>query len=169
MRGEEPEGWPGVIHREGRTLMRVSERPDSERSGPVSRRSGGVFLNPAMSGSRTRSVLLLDYAMESGMLGDGAVYALDGLSAGGLRARRWLNELPVENARRLDVTISDLDSDALSWAMGSHLEFPPMHGGGSYQVRWVIFENWFFPMVGIGWILIPLDPLSHSLIRRFSP
>lgn len=130
MREEEPEGWPGVIHREGRTLMRVSERPDSERSGPVSRRSGGVFLNPAMSGSRTRSVLLLDYAMESGMLGDGAVYALDGLSAGGLRARRWLNELPVENARRLDVTISDLDSDALSWAMGSHLEFPPMHGEG---------------------------------------
>jgi len=130
MNWEEPEGWPGVVHREGRTLMRVSERPDSQRTGPVTRRGGGVFLNPAMSGSRTRSVLLLDYAMESGMLGDGAVYALDGLSAGGLRARRWLNELPVENARRLDVTISDLDSDALSWAMGSHLEFPPMHGGG---------------------------------------
>ena len=60
------DGWPGVVHREGRTLTRVSMAPDSSRSGPVSRRGGGVFLNPAMSGSRTRSVLLLDYAMESG-------------------------------------------------------------------------------------------------------
>ena len=47
---EEPKGWPGVIHREGRTLVRVSERPNSQMTGPVSRRGGGVFLNPAMSG-----------------------------------------------------------------------------------------------------------------------
>ena len=120
MSEEDPEGWPGVIHREGRTLTRLSDAPNSGRSGPVSRRSGGVFLNPAMSGSRTRSVLLLDYAMDSGMLGQGTVYALDGLSASGLRARRWLNELPGDKAKRLDVTISDLDSEALAWAMRSH-------------------------------------------------
>ncbi len=130
MSEEYPEGWPGVIHREGRTLTRLSDAPNSGRSGPVSRRSGGVFLNPAMSGSRTRSVLLLDYAMDSGMLGQGTVYALDGLSASGLRARRWLNELPGDKAKRLDVTISDLDSEALAWAMRSHEEFPPKHGHG---------------------------------------
>ena len=106
---EEPKGWPGVIHREGRTLVRVSERPDSQKTGPVSRRGDGVFLNPAMSGSRTRSVLLLDHAIESGILGEGTVYALDGLAAGGIRARRWLNEISEDNAKRLDVTISDLD------------------------------------------------------------
>jgi len=123
--------WPGVVHREGRTLTRVSMAPDSSRSGPVSRRGGGVFLNPAMSGSRTRSVLLLDYAMESGMLGEGTVYALDGLAASGIRARRWLNELPANKAERLDVAISDLDKNSLSWAMRSHDEFPPVHGKGS--------------------------------------
>ena len=125
------EDWPGVIHREGRTLTRLSMAPDSSRSGPVSRRGGGVFLNPAMSGSRTRSVLLLDYAMESGMLGEGTVYALDGLAASGIRARRWLNELPANKAERLDVAISDLDENSLSWAMRSHDEFPPVHGKGS--------------------------------------
>ena len=111
------DGWPGVVHREGRTLTRVSMAPDSSRSGPVSRRRGGVFLNPAMSGSRTRSVLLLDYAMESGMLGEGTVYALDGLAASGIRARRWLNELPANKAERLDVVISDLDKNSLSLSL----------------------------------------------------
>ena len=131
MREGGSDGWPGVVHREGRTLTRVSVAPDSSRSGPVSRRGGGVFLNPAMSGSRTRSVLLLDYAMESGMLGEGIVYALDGLAASGIRARRWLNELPSDKAERLDVAISDMDEDSLSWAMRSHVEFPPVHGKGS--------------------------------------
>ena len=127
---EEPKGWPGVIHREGRTLVRVSERPDSQKTGPVSRRGDGVFLNPAMSGSRTRSVLLLDHAIESGILGEGPIYALDGLAAGGIRARRWLNEISEDNAKRLDVTISDLDRGAIDWAMGNHRDFPPLHGKG---------------------------------------
>ena len=35
--------WPGVVHREGRTLTRVSMAPDSSRSGPVSRREGAFF------------------------------------------------------------------------------------------------------------------------------
>ena len=131
MDADDPEGWPGVIHREGRTLTRMSVAPDSSRSGPVSRKGGGVFLNPAMSGSRTRSVLLLDYAMESGMLGEGVVYALDGLASSGLRARRWLNELPADKAERLDVTISDMDQSAMRWGMRSHVEFPPKHGHGS--------------------------------------
>ena len=63
-----------------------------EGQGPGAKASGKVFYNPAMSGSRTRSVLLLRHALEEGFLGEGAVYALDGLTASGLRARRWLNE-----------------------------------------------------------------------------
>ena len=110
--------------------MGVSQRPDSGRSGPVSRRSGGVFLNPAMSGSRTRSVLLLDYCIDEGMLGKGTVYALDGLAASGLRARRWLNELPAKSAGRIAATIADLDGTALEWAMEDHRCFPPSHGQG---------------------------------------
>ena len=84
--------------------MRVAERPDEDRRGPATK-SGGAFLNPAMAGSRTRSVLLLQYAIESGMLGDGTIYALDGLAATGVRARRWLNELPPESAERLDLSL----------------------------------------------------------------
>ena len=109
--------------------MRVAERPDEDRRGPATK-SGGAFLNPAMAGSRTRSVLLLQYAIESGMLGDGTIYALDGLAATGVRARRWLNELPPESAERLDVVMGDLDEESLSWARMNHLEFPPSHGKG---------------------------------------
>ena len=96
MVSDEPVGWPGVVHREGRTVMRVAERPVEGSRGPAAK-GGGTFLNPAMSGSRTRSVLLLQHAIESGMLGDGAIYALDGLAATGVRARRWINELPQEH------------------------------------------------------------------------
>ena len=109
--------------------MRVAEKPDEGRRGPATK-GGGAFLNPAMAGSRTRSVLLLQHAIESGMLGDGTIYALDGLSATGVRARRWLNELPPESAERLDVVMGDLDDESLSWARSNHLEFPPSHGKG---------------------------------------
>ena len=63
-----PPGWPGLIHREGRTLTRVTELPDSNKKGPSSKSVGSVFHNPAMAGSRTRSVLLMAYAIESGIL-----------------------------------------------------------------------------------------------------
>ena len=32
-----PVGWPGVVHREGRTLTRVSSVPDSESKGPAAK------------------------------------------------------------------------------------------------------------------------------------
>ena len=126
---DEPRGWPGVVHREGRTLMRVDERPDQGRRGPAAK-GGRAFLNPAMAGSRTRSVLLMQHAIESGMLGDGTIYALDGLAATGVRARRWVNELPAESAERLDIVMGDLDEESLSWAVRNHNEFPPVHGKG---------------------------------------
>ena len=91
MESPEPEGWPGVLHREGRTLCRLAVNPAEAGSGPATKGEGAIFHNPAMAGNRTRSVLLMQHAIEAGLLGDSTVYALDGLSASGLRARRWLN------------------------------------------------------------------------------
>ncbi|MDP7002086.1 MAG: hypothetical protein QF911_00705 [Candidatus Thalassarchaeaceae archaeon] len=126
-------GLEGVLHREGKTLMRLPNEAETVRQGPGSKRAGSVFYNPAMSGSRTRSVLLFRHAIEADLIGKGAIYALDGLSASGLRARRWLNELPLEMARRVSATVVDLDPNALAWAMASHEEYPPLHGGGNLE------------------------------------
>ncbi|MED6312666.1 MAG: hypothetical protein VX653_02355, partial [Candidatus Thermoplasmatota archaeon] len=94
----------------------MSSLPDSNSKGPSSKNVGCVFHNPAMAGSRTRSVMLIAHAIESGMLGKSEVRALDGLSASGLRARRWLNELPAESASRLIATVGDMAQTALDWA-----------------------------------------------------
>ena len=118
----------GVPHREGRTLMLLPSLPE-DGQGPGSKASGKVFYNPAMAGSRTRSVLLFRHALDMGFLGEGVVYALDGLTASGLRARRWLNELPPEKSERISATIVDLEDEALKWAEASHSEFPPIGGG----------------------------------------
>ena len=119
----------GVPHREGRTLMLLPSLPE-DGHGPGAKASGKVFYNPAMAGSRTRSVLLLRHALDMGFLGEGTVYALDGLTASGLRARRWLNELPAEMSERVSATIVDLEEEALRWAEASHDAFPPSQRGG---------------------------------------
>lgn len=149
-----------MVHREGRTLMRLPNEPEITGQGPGAKGSGSVFHNPAMAGSRTRSVLLLRHAIEAGLLGDGAIYALDGLSATGLRARRWLNELPSDLAERMRVTIVDLDPSALAWAKESHEEFPPAHGRGQINpvegdLRSVVLES------GRHWV--DLDPYGSPV------
>ena len=106
---------------------------ETDSHGPRSRSPEGVFYNPAMSGSRTRSVLLLKHAIEQGLVGKGEIYSLDGLTATGLRARRWLNELPEEMSARITATIVDLDKDALRWAEESHNRFAPIHGRGKLE------------------------------------
>ena len=120
----------GVAHMEGRTSLLLPGRPEKGVLGPGSKGRETVFYNPAMAGSRTRSVLLLRHAIEAGFLGEGEIYALDGLTASGLRARRWLNELPAEMASRIKATIVDLNEEALGWARASHEAFPPHHGKG---------------------------------------
>tara|TARA_Y100001978_G_scaffold171280_1_gene161015 strand:+ start:259 stop:1575 length:1317 start_codon:yes stop_codon:yes gene_type:complete len=125
-------GNGALTHREGRTLM-LLPRLSPDAQGPSAKSSGEVFYNPAMAGSRTRSVLLFCHAMQEGMLGDGTVYALDGLTASGLRARRWLNELPHRMSSRISATIVDLEKEALEWAISSHKEFPPFGGAGDLQ------------------------------------
>ncbi|MBS65872.1 MAG: hypothetical protein CMA93_06100 [Euryarchaeota archaeon] len=130
MGASKPDGWPGILHREGRTLCRLPRDPGEAGPGPAAKGQGVVFHNPAVAGSRTRSVLLLQYCIEAGLLGNSTIYALDGLSASGLRARRWLNELPPKSASRINATMGDMDSAALDWAMLCHDEFPPEHGEG---------------------------------------
>ncbi len=173
MDATDPEGWPGVLHREGRTLCRLASDPSALGTGPATKGQSAVFHNPAMSGSRTRSVLLLQHCIEAGLFGDGSIYALDGLSATGLRARRWLNELPPESATRISATMGDMDPVALDWAMRCHEEFPPEHGKGellSHQgdLRKSVLEH------GRHWVDIDpygsplpfLDTAIQSLARR---
>ena len=173
MDGTEPEDWPGVLHREGRTLCRLARDPSESGTGPAAKGQDVVFHNPAMSGSRTRSVLLLQHCIEAGLLGDGSIYALDGLSATGLRARRWLNELPAKSAARISATMGDMDPVALNWAMRCHEEFPPEHGEGELlphlgDLRKSVLEH------GRHWVDIDpygsplpfLDTAIQSLARR---
>ena len=114
-------------------MMLLPEHLPTSSQGPGTKAPGEVFYNPAMAGSRTRSVLLFRHAIEEGLLGKGTIYALDGLTASGLRGRRWLNELPAEMASRVSATIVDLDEEALGWAEESHKQFPPRHGNGELQ------------------------------------
>jgi len=167
----EPDGWPGVVHREGRTLTRVSSLPDSESKGPAAKSKDSVFHNPAMAGSRTRSVLLMAHAIESGMLGDSEIRALDGLSASGLRARRWLNELPSSSSSRLIATVGDMEQNALDWAMKTEAEFPSKNGEfnsllGDLRAS-VISQGWHWVDIDPFGSPVPfLDTAIQSLARR---
>ena len=77
-------------------------------------------MNPAMAPARTRSVLLLQDALEYGWInGDRPVRALDALCATGIRVRRWRNEIKSDLQNRLHIIANDLDREALDWAMNS--------------------------------------------------
>lgn len=117
-----PEGWPGHKWCEGRTLVYLKEsqqRPTHMPRGPVGK-SGTGFMNPAMAPARSRSVLLLQDALEHGWInGDYPIRALDALCATGIRVRRWRNEIAPELQGRLHITANDLDVGALDWALAS--------------------------------------------------
>ena len=123
----------GSPYREGRTLLLLPQNAPNGLPGPGTKSSGEVFYNSAMSGSRTRSVLLLMHSIERGLLGSGKIYAIDGLTASGLRARRWINEIPEEMAARIFAEIVDLDELSLEWARASNNHFPPSHGKGTIE------------------------------------
>ena len=125
--GDRLYGWPGEATIEGRTPHRVPTdtiRNDGGK-GPAERTSP-VFHNIAMAGQRTRSVLIMDAAIECGLLGDGDVRVLDMLTGSGIRARRWLHECI--HAERLIVTCNDLEKEALAWASAAHALHPPLFG-----------------------------------------
>ena len=127
--GSGPDGWPGQVWLEGRTLVHLlaeQTRPTHMPRGPA-KRTGPGFLNPAMAPARTRSILLLNDALEHGWLvrPDQTIRVLDALCATGVRIRRWRNEIPAHTQQRLRITANDLDQFALDWANISHLTHPP--------------------------------------------
>ena len=119
---ESPDGWPGHLWCEGRTFVHLKEdqpRPTHMPRGPAAK-SGTGFMNPAMAPARTRSVLLLQDALQYGWVnGDRPIRALDALCATGIRVRRWRNEIDSEHQSRLHITANDLDRNALDWALAS--------------------------------------------------
>ena len=125
-----PDGWPGQIWLEGRSLVHLlaeQTRPTHMPRGPA-KRTGPGFLNPAMAPARTRSILLLNDALGHDWLvrPDQTIRALDALCATGVRIRRWRNEIPAHVQQRLRITANDLDQFALDWAKISHSTHPPV-------------------------------------------
>jgi len=145
---------------EGKTFMYLDHGYFENFSGPSAKKSEKVFYNAAMEGSRTRSVILMKNIIESGFLGETEIYAIDGLAASGLRARRWLNELPAEIAERLRVTICDLDEESLDLAMKNHLKFPPIHGRGFLTPRKGDLRT---AVLDQGWHWVDIDPFGSPM------
>ena len=148
------------IHLEGTTLLELTHKITKDSVGPKTKDSGEVFYNPAMAGSRTRSVILMKKIIDSGFLGDSEIYAIDGLAASGLRARRWLNELPESYAKRMRVTICDLNKNSLDWAMKNHLQFPPNHGEGILTPRQGDLRT---AVLDQGWHWVDIDPFGSPM------
>ena len=136
-----PEGWPGNIWLEGKTLVHLQkgqERPSHMPRGPA-KKTGGGFLNPAMAPARTRSVLLLKDALEYNWLApkEKPIRAFDALCSTGVRIRRWRNEIPIDLQDRLRITGNDLNDFAISWAKQSHNQNLP-----KYPKKKKSFVNW---------------------------
>jgi|TARA_B110000211_G_scaffold224787_1_gene276206 tRNA(guanine-26,N2-N2) methyltransferase len=148
------------VHREGKTLMKLGVVPNKDSVGPAIKNDSFVFYNPAMSRSRTRSVLLMQYAIENNLLGNGVIYAVDGLSASGLRARRWLNELPSESAKRIRATMIDMDPVALEWALKNHEEYPPNHNQGELRA---VNGDLRSAILSQGWHWVDIDPYGSPV------
>tara|TARA_X000001036_G_scaffold325204_1_gene303795 strand:+ start:4865 stop:6136 length:1272 start_codon:yes stop_codon:yes gene_type:complete len=111
----EPKGWPGVVYHEGGIEHRLPEEVDRDRKGPAGKYGSG-FLNPAMAGNRTRSVLMLEHIGKT-VFGDvKKIQILDALCATGIRTRRWLEETSEDVSSRLRVKMCDMDVAALEWA-----------------------------------------------------
>jgi tRNA (guanine26-N2/guanine27-N2)-dimethyltransferase len=177
-----PTGWPGQLWLEGRTLVHLLDeqsRPTHMPRGPA-KRTGPGFLNPAMAPARTRSVMLLNDALEHGWLArtDQSIRILDALCATGVRVRRWRNEIPSHLQKRLRITANDLDDFALDWAKASHATHPPSQDvqhrpeddryGNSYTQN---FENGLnfrqvdarIAMIETGHQWIDLDPFGSPV------
>ena len=111
----EPRGWPGVVYHEGGIEHRLPTEVDRNRKGPAGKYGPG-FLNPAMAGNRTRSVLMLQHIGNSVFADEKKIQILDALCATGIRTRRWLEETSSEVSDRLRIKMCDMDEEALGWA-----------------------------------------------------
>ena len=118
---ESPEDWPGHIWCEGRTLVHLKSdqsRPTHMPRGPAAK-SGTGFMNPAMAPARTRSVLLLQDALQHGWVNLTALF------------ERWMHFVLQDSGPSVEkrdfsrtsillhITANDLDKSALDWALAS--------------------------------------------------
>jgi len=170
--GEAPEGWPGRLWLDGRTPVNVGDFAGQavESRGPKSKSEIPVFHNSAMTGSRTRSVLLLDQCLSENWITkpEQKLRALDGLAASAVRARRWLSEIPTQNAARLRITAVDASPRALEWAQANHQEFPPLPNSSPPDSEFPHHSNGLRFLQGdlrarvleAGWQWVDLDPFG---------
>ena len=149
-----------MIHLEGATLIQLNNEIENDVIGPSTKDYEKVFYNPAMSGSRTRSIILMKHIIGSGYLGNSEIYAIDGLAASGLRARRWLNELPPEQSERLKVTICDMNENSLERARENHQKYPPSNGVDNLSYRQGDLRS---AILDQGWHWVDVDPFGSPM------
>ena len=104
-----------------------------------------------MTGCRTRSVLLMDYMLDTEWFNKPQIHTLDALCATGSRINRWLTELPSEKSERLLLVGADLDEEALEFAKENcpGVEF---RNEDSRQV-----------LLSSGWQWIDIDPFGSPV------
>lgn len=160
----QPLGWPGITWIEGRTLLQVPniEGQAKWRVGPAKKGKSPVFHNVAMTNNRTRSVLLLGLAIRNNwLLKEGKLRILDGLAASSLRSRRWLNELPPDLAKKLEIISVDRNEESISWASKNHERFPPKNSVSEQllikkgDLRQIVYSG--------GWQWIDIDPYGSPI------
>ena len=159
-----PAGWPGISWIEGRTLLQVPSIDGQAewRIGPAKKKDSPVFHNVAMANNRTRSTLLLGLAIRNKwLLKEGKLRILDGLAASSVRSRRWLNELPTELAKQIEVISVDRNDDSISWALANHEKHPPKNAKPEQltiqkgDFRQVVYSG--------GWQWIDIDPYGSPI------
>ena len=158
-----PSEWPGKIWLEGRTLTQV---PDVEgqgefRAGPGGKKGTPVFHNSAMAPNRTRSVMLLSYALSNKWFNPKEINVLEGLGASGLRGRRWINEISPELLEGVNITVNDFNPEATSWAQHSHLLHPSNNATNS-KIEFVTGD---FRRIVLDkkWHWIDIDPFGSPI------
>ena len=158
-----PQGWPGKIWLEGRTLTQV---PDAKgqgefRTGPGGKKGVPVFHNTAMAPNRTRSVMLLSHALKNKWFSSKEINVLEGLGASGLRGRRWINEIDPLLLQNVNITVNDLNPEATAWAQ--HNE--ELHPSINSEVSNIEFVTEDFRKVVLNkrWNWIDIDPFGSPV------
>jgi len=160
-----PAAWPGKRVVEGRTIIQLpSTICDTEHKGPLSRKAGDLFYNNSISGSRTRSVLLMQSVLSNQVTNQGShrLRLLDAMTASGVRGRRWLNECKAVGELDLQVTFCDIDPLAIEWAASNHRLHPPASSRAEVEFR---CQNLFQLLASTEWDWIDIDPFGSP--RRF--
>lgn len=102
---------------EGRTKILLPNAiiPDTHMPRGPAKISSGGFVNPAMASCRTRSVLLLQDALEHGWIGkkEKPLRVLEALGSTGIRSRRWRKEISAQYQNRFKICVNDRNIKAI--------------------------------------------------------